>query len=214
MVETESSFTVTPFGGEVVSAGARLAATRAQHREAMALGVELPTFDSPQKFTNPECGLDSSIDLHGAQDPDFNILHEKPEHRAILLLKMQLMTNKEVSEKTGYSQPWISQVCRQPWFRQRLLSMLHAEGLDPIQAILKPAAEDSIFRVMDLAENAASETVKLAANREILDRYLGKSVTKVENFDGGKVPKAEDLEKMDGEIERLESEIAAREGKV
>lgn len=176
-----------------------------------------PDPTNPQLYVNdllaPEFKPDSSLDLHGAKDPDFTIHHEKPEHRVILLLKAQLLSNKEIAEKTGYTQAWISQVCRQPWFRARLLDLLHENGENPIRAILKPAATDSIFNLIDMSQNATSEAVKLGANKEILDRYLGKARQTVEHVDGGKVPTAEQVESLDADIAELDKQIKLKEGK-
>src|ERR1035438_3683488 len=49
------------------------------------------------------------------KDPNLAILHEKPQHRLLLLLKMSGRTNTEIAKESGYTGPWLSQLFRQPW---------------------------------------------------------------------------------------------------
>lgn len=53
-------------------------------------------------------------------------------------------------------------------------------GKDAMQTFLKSEAMPAILRVVDLAQTADSDAVRLAANKELLDRFLGKPVVKAE----------------------------------
>src|SRR5882724_4879245 len=70
--------------------------------------------------------------LYNSSEPSFAVLHEKPEHRIIVYLKGQGLSNTEIAKRCGYTNGWVSQVTRQPWFRLRLVQELKEAGIDAI----------------------------------------------------------------------------------
>ena len=122
------------------------------------------------------------------QDPDSlyqdpvplqDVASEKPWHRLAIMLAAKGCTVTEIAEKLERSISWVSLLLRQPWARERLTSELMAEGRDELSVLIKGASAEAFKRVMYLSEAAENEAVRLAANREILDRHLGKPVAKV-----------------------------------
>ena len=156
--------------------------------------VEAEQRDPERLFTT-----DSSRRLHGV--PNLAILHETSQHRIIVYLKAQGLSNKEVAEKTGLTQPWISQLCRQPWFRLKLVQELKEAGIDQISSVLKSSALDSVHTLIDLRDDPTTpKAVRRACADSLLDRYLGKAVTKIESTEGRSVTSPE--------IQAVENELA------
>lgn len=142
-----------------------------------------------------------------ATDPNLAILDEKPEHRLIVYLKAQGFSNKEVSDKTGYTQAWVSQITRQPWFRLRLVQELREAGIDQVQLVLKGNALDSIFTLVELRDDLqAPKAVRKAAADSLLDRYLGKPMQRISE-EKDRTPSSEELHQIDQQIEAIDKEL-------
>lgn len=114
--------------------------------------------------------------LHGQRPPNQVIVHEKPEHYVIVFLKARGHSNREVAEKTGYTEAWISQICRQTWFMKKLLAELRASGRDSVSEFLNSTVEDNILRTIQLRDTAKSEAIQLAAAIDLNNRALGKPI--------------------------------------
>lgn len=150
--------------------------------------------------------------LFNGKRSDFAILSEKPEHRLIILLKAQGHSNVEIARLTGYTNPWVGQILRQPWARERLLAELNSVGRDSIASLLESAAADSVFKIIDIRDTAEDSGVQLRASQDLLDRFLGKATQKVESKSEVKHISG-DVDKMDDELIRLEAEINRLQGK-
>lgn len=119
--------------------------------------------------------------LYGDRPPNLRIKAEKPEHRIVLFLKGQGLSNNEIAERTGYTYPWISQLLRQPWARKRLVEEITASGRDAVTDIIKSAAEDSVWTLIAERDNDnAKPSERISAANSLLDRFLGKPTQKVE----------------------------------
>lgn len=139
--------------------------------------------------------------------PNFAIIHEKPEHRLIVYLKARGLSNKEVSEKTGYSQAWISQICRQPWFRLRLVQELKEAGMDKVAKLLESAALDSIFTILEIRDDeTAPKAVRRACADSLLDRFLGKPTVHVEH-EASRMPSSPELAAVDNELQNIDRQL-------
>jgi hypothetical protein len=144
--------------------------------------------------------------------PNFAIIHEKPEHRLIVYLKAKGLSNKEVSDRTGYTQAWISQVCRQPWFRLRIVQELKEAGLDQISEILKGAVVDSIFTIIDIRDDdSAPKAVRKACADSLLDRWLGKPTVHVAH-DDGRMPSSPEITAVDTELQQIDNQLKEANG--
>lgn len=142
-----------------------------------------------------------------SEDPNLAILDENSKHRGIVYLKAQGLSNKEVALKTGYTQAWVSQITRQPWFRLRLVQELREAGIDQIQQLLKSNALDSIFTLVDLRDDPqAPKSVRKSAADSLLDRYLGKPTQKFEN-EKTSSPSSEELHKLEQQIAEIDSAL-------
>src|SRR5262245_42118388 len=45
--------------------------------------------------------------LFNDRPPNLRILHEKPEHRVLVFLKAQGLSNTEIAQRTGYQIAWV-----------------------------------------------------------------------------------------------------------
>jgi lambda repressor-like predicted transcriptional regulator len=131
--------------------------------------------NAPESLSEKEKDWRGSPDvLHQALAPNLSIIHEQPLHRAIVMLKASGLSNNEIAARTGYTYPWISQVLRQPWARERLIAELNAAGREGIQQLLNGTVVDSVLKLVEIRDTAnAKASDKIAASRELLNRALG-----------------------------------------
>lgn len=145
--------------------------------------------------------------------PNFAIINEKAEHRLIVYLKARGMSNREVAQRTGYSEPWVSQIVRQPWFRLRIVQELKEAGLDKVAQILEASAVDSIFTLLEIRDDEkAPRAVRRACADSLLDRWLGKPTVHVKH-DGDRVPSTPEITAVDAELQQIEQQLKEQNGK-
>ena len=143
--------------------------------------------------------------LYNDTTPYQGYLRESPLHRLLVLMKAQGLSNREISRRAGVTEQTVCFVLRQPWARLRLLDELKQAQGSVIESLLKPAAEDSLFTIIDIMQHGEKETNRLNAANAILDRYLGKPIAKVEQtISTG--PSLNDLHAIDEELKQLEQE--------
>ncbi len=157
--------------------------------------------------TDPDRLFASGDGSYLHDEPNLAIIREKPEHRMIVYLKAQGHSNKEVADRTGYTQAWISQLTRQPWFRLRLVHELKEAGVDAIESVLKSSALDSVFTLIDLRDDAsAPKAVRSACANSLLDRFRGKPVQTVQHEEK-RLPKTSEISAIDSELAELDSQL-------
>jgi hypothetical protein len=155
---------------------------------------------------------ESSVDaLFGGLTSYELIKREKPEHRQILWQRIRGLSVKEIAAVSGFSTYTVNRVCAQPWFRDAFVRLTTELGKNAVTKFLEGEVMSALERTVGLAVGAESEAVRLAANREILDRFLGKSTVKVEQTVEGKI----EHDVVDGaallvESKRLEEQLKAR----
>ena len=125
--------------------------------------------------------LEPDVDsLFGSSKAYLHYKSEQPRHRLILWYKLQSFDNKEIAKLTRYSSFTVCQVVKQERFQKAFVTLAAEMGKDAIQTFLEGEVMPALIRTTELARNGESDQVRLAANREILDRFLGKSVAKTE----------------------------------
>lgn len=137
-------------------------------------------------------------DFFNAKDPNLAIKTETPKHRLICYLKAQGLSNKEIGLRVGSTASWVSQIVRQPWARKAIAEEMQIAGRDAIETIVAAAAEDSVYKLIELRDSDAPKNVQLAAANSLLDRYLGKPTQKIE----------QEVTKKTVDIKELETELA------
>ena len=108
------------------------------------------------------------------RQPTIEILKERPEHRIIVYLKAQGKSNTEIAAITGYTKPWLTQVCQQPWFKMQLTQLLHEKGGDMVQNFLEGQVMNTLETLVEIRDNGDKDATRLAAANAILDRAFGK----------------------------------------
>ncbi len=141
------------------------------------------------------------------RDPNLAIIHEKPEHRLLLLCKLQGASNREIAAQSGYTEPWISQLFRQPWAQRLLSEMMHEAGLDEVRALLKEAQVDSVRTLVALRDDPkVPASVRRSTCVDLLEQYSGKPTQRVV-VDSAKPLSSDDLADLDKQIEQASAEV-------
>lgn len=141
-----------------------------------------------------------------AREPNLAILHEKPEHRTLIMLKAQGLSNREIAQQCGYTDAWMSQLFRQPWAQRLLSEFITSAGLDEVTALLKGAAADSVRKLIDIRDNPlAPLAVVRTTCVDLLDRYMGKPAQHV-HVEQTTALSTEDVAEIDKKLAELNAE--------
>lgn len=151
------------------------------------------------------------LNLHNTATT-IDIAREKPEHRIMVYLKAQGYTNREISKATGYTESWISQITRQPWFKERLAIEMREAGLDPIKQFLAGEALPSLETLAAIRDNENSPAAaRVAATNAILDRAFGKPTQHIESKSTVDVTNARaTAERLEAELKAINEQLTAR----
>lgn len=145
--------------------------------------------------------------LFNDSDPFHVVVHEQPYHRIMVILKAEGKSNREVAALTGYTESTVCTAGKQPWFRLRLIQYLNEAGKDQIAALLKGAATDSVYTLIELRDSqTASPAVRKSAADSLLDRWIGKPVQKVE-LENTKLPSTEEIRSLDAQIAECDRQL-------
>lgn len=157
--------------------------------------------ESGEYYAGAQSG-DTAVALFNDAPPNFAIKSEKPQHRLLVYLKLQGLSNQECADKLNMSYGWVCQVTRQPWFRKAFVAEAQATGRDAVKAFFDGEVLNSAQVLVEIRDSAESDTVRLQAANAILDRGLGKAVQRTENLNIN--ANAEDVNK---EASKLKQEI-------
>ena len=167
----------------------------------------------PTLVNNPRCDFADALMNDPTPKPgeavfpnaviERDVQSEKPWHRLAIMMAASGSTTTEIAEKLDRNVAWVSILLRQTWARKRLTDEITAAGRDEIATLFKSAGPDAVRRIVEISETTANENVKLAANREILDRLLGKSTQRIEATN---VVVNVNPAEIDAEIAKLERE--------
>ena len=156
-------------------------------------------------YADPTGAVDG-LRLHNARAPHYEIKHEKYEHRAIIYLKGQGHSNIEISRITGMSPVAVSNILRQPWAQEELLSIMREQGRDGIFNLIQGAALDAVNRlVIEMDNEKARPAERISAARELLDRRFGRAAQPIVHSVDQQMDKL-----SDEELERIVIESAGR----
>jgi hypothetical protein len=161
-----------------------------------------------ESFVPPANGTGEEVErLHNQLPPNIDIQHERVRHRMLAFLISTGSTQREAAKEMGYSEGWVSQICRQEWFVGLVAEEITKAGRSVVDELFRNAAPGAVLRVIDLSQNAEKDAVKLAANKEILERYLGKSTQTVLHGEA-KVcdDPVEEVQRLEAEAQRLRRE--------
>jgi len=157
-------------------------------------------------LSGPDSGQDE-VDvrpLFNQQDPNVKIKHERMVHRQMAWRVGAGSTQREISHEFGYSEAWVSQICRQEWFQEMVLEEITKTGRSVVDELVKNAAPGSVLKLIELRDSSKSESVQFNASKELLNRYMGNTTTVIrhEENEASKDP-VEEVERLEREAERL-----------
>lgn len=171
-------------------------------------GTQMPNPALHPVGTDPYSGVDA---LFGQSVAYVSYKKEKPQHRMILWARLNGHNCKETAALVGYTPQTVSNVCGQPWFQEAFARLSTELGKDQFQTFLQGEVLPAIQRTAELANSAESEAVRLAANKEILDRFMGKATVKVEAKTSGSLDViVHDVAALEKENSDLQRQLAAR----
>lgn len=112
--------------------------------------------------------------LYGYNPPNFAIAEEKPEHRMVVILKLQGRSLRDIAQITGISYNWVAQIVRQPWAAKYMTEEIQRMGRDSLHELLATSALDSVHTLIDMRDNPkAKPAERITAANSILNRFLG-----------------------------------------
>lgn len=129
--------------------------SKAVYRDAPEVQIERPLYNDSGPFWEKKC--------------------ERVRDRIVCDMAIAGATQKEIAQSVGIAPITAGNVLRQPWARQYMIEKISRTAQEEIRALLEAAAPAAITRVIKVAENPETK-LGFAANLEILDRFLGKSV--------------------------------------
>lgn len=198
------------------------------NNESSTIVMELLGTETPPKPVNKQLYENSTLAgsdvekeylanknaLYGRKLPNLAINNEKPEHRLILLLKLKGFSNREIAHQADYTESHVSQICRQPWFQQRLVELLSERVEEPLVELVRIEAANSMHTLIELRDTSHSHEVRKGCAMAILDRHLGKPIQRQEINQSvvHSVARIEDLDKELAELDRQEKELLLESG--
>ena len=149
--------------------------------------------------------LSSRDQLFNQLDPNLAIQHESPRHRSVIWMKARGYSNKEISAATDFTGPWISQILRQPWAREKLLREIELAGRDKLQTIFEGAAADSALKLIELRDTCDDPSIVRQTCVNLLEQHLGKPLQRMESVQQITVT-TENIQEIDVQIKQLQEE--------
>lgn len=153
----------------------------------------------PHSDKTPRQGANTALAdaLHNDIDPQRTRVRERPVDRQMQELAVQGYTHKEIARTLGVTTNTVSNTLRQPWAREHMIERMQRSANEEIRALLEGAAPGSVKRTIELAEKNAGTELGFKADKEIMDRFMGKSVQPLSR-------EAKDMEKLsDEELEAI-----------
>lgn len=161
----------------------------------------LKDFLSPR---NSNSTVENITPIQGG-DPNYLIQNEKTVHRLMCYRSASGDSPQEIADATGFTVQHVRTILKQPRSQELIAKIIHEKYGDDVSSILKGGSVDAVMEIRRLSKEAQSETVRLNAAKDILDRCLGKAPQKIETGPS-KVPldPAEEAEMLEKELQQLE----------
>lgn len=173
-------------------------------RGPIDLGFNLSSSGGSNEFT--EDGNSSQAIPFRGEYKQKEVVFEKPWMRTAAYMLVGGAKVPSVAEECQVSESQVWTLSRQGWFRQLMANIAREQFSDNnLTALLQTAAMESLMTIRDLATNAPSDSVRLKAAQDLLDRHRGKATNFVQHMHG---KSSEDPKE---EILRLKAEIKEEE---
>lgn len=153
-------------------------------------GGDLNHVQNPQARDAHHNGVvqeDGTIGMHSTQrhimakrrTATNGIMLERPWHRLAAIAMLAGVPDGQIAQSQGVALGYIACLKGQLWF-QELLAKLVAEQGAGVLGLIKREAAASVEKIVELRDNAESETVQLKAATTILEHAEGKPTVKIE----------------------------------
>lgn len=153
---------------------------------------------------SPTQSLRAIPTLHDERPTSVHIQKEQPWHRPLAYMLMQGKSNTECAAQFNVTPQTISNVRGQKWFQSIIAELAAIHGGDSISGLLQNAAFTALETLVDLSQNAESESVRARSAGELLNQYL-------KNKPAPEPPKSEnpqqELEQLKAEADRLREKL-------
>lgn len=137
--------------------------------------------------------------LRSERPPQYEVRNERVVHRRIQELAINGHTIKEIAAIVGREETCVSNLLRQPWAQEQMVTRMQQTANEEIKALLESAAPGAVQRIIALAEEHPNTEIGFKADMAILDRFMGKPTQPI-------TQETKDMEKMsDAELERIAS---------
>lgn len=147
--------------------------------------------------------------LHGAEPPKREIGEEQLWHRSAAYMVATGMGAREVAAALEKSPPTIYNLFRQPWFQQRVISLMEKHGGQDVMALLRGEQIASAMKLVELRDNPESPAkIQFDSAKEILNRTLGMPKQFVEQ--SGKIVSTDPVAEaraLEEEVKKLETAL-------
>ena len=139
---------------------------------------------APASFLSPEAQI-SETKFHGTRPPKYALTEEKPWHRtAAYFFATGCMSTRDVANACEVTEPTVRNLLRQPWFQERVTTLMAENGGKDIMAMLKAEQFNSLVTLIEIRDSEkAPFVVRANVSKDILDRTLGKPVQRIETED-------------------------------
>jgi hypothetical protein len=172
--------------------------------------VQAPPAQNRMYRLQDDYPLPDSVDDNAAQ-PRGLLKRFKPIHNMMAYMAAAGRTTKEIAEVTGFSYSQVREVLAQPAMKDEMKRIVEESGSNYVETVLSREVLPSIETLITIRDEniRAKPQVSAAAANSLLDRYLGKPTTRVENtnFDGGKIEDSVDAKMQ--ELQRIEANMRA-----
>ncbi len=136
---------------------------------------------NPELIVHTEATAETLFNQRSAA---YELQAERPEHRAMVLLKAQGFSNMEIAAKMGVSSSTVATAVKQPWAVKMILEELTKCGREEIVAMFQVAKTEVAQNMIDMAtgkkENVPAAVQKAACD-SVIDRLLGKATQPIDH---------------------------------
>lgn len=207
----------TPSQAETAEAEATLKALLADTRKPSGWNAS-NWRQNPGLSTNAAPHIEAAMERHGlksdffnAKTPQMAIKSETPEHRQVILLKANGLSNAQIAQFTGFTKPYVSTILRQPWARALLAEAMRDAVDETYQKVLANEVLPSITVLAEIRDDEnAPASARAAAADKILDRALGRPAQTIKTQELPAVKAAEDAKTESDRLERERIALEAR----
>ena len=103
-------------------------------------------------------------------------MKESSRNRALILKLAQGVTQRQAAQEMGMTEGTVSKLMSQPWFRDKLLTIMHHKAEPHIEQRLRVARDEALAVTRHLMHFAASEETRRQAATALLKTTLGDKV--------------------------------------